>query len=213
MPIDAEFSRPFALDSLPPGVPRSSSRRPPRSAARSRPASISRSFCARGEVRIEPADAGTLVHVAGHLEADAVQSCVVTLEPVAAGSAGGLRPAVRPRVAGRGAGRGGDRPEAELRALPHSGKLDLGEILAEELSLALDPYPKAPEADQACSRSCSLATAARRTARSACWRRCASIDPGSPACRRGQPHGVFKPQTQGRPGRPRDAGHRRPPFR
>ena len=27
-------------------------------------------------------------------------------------------------------------------------QLDLGEILAEELSLALDPYPRAPDADQ-----------------------------------------------------------------
>jgi hypothetical protein len=40
-------------------------------------------------------------------------------------------------------------PEAELpEPLPSSGKLDLGEILAEELSLALDPYPRSPAADR-----------------------------------------------------------------
>ena len=38
--------------------------------------------------------------------------------------------------------------EAETPEPLVGGRLDLGEILAEELSLALDPYPRAPEADR-----------------------------------------------------------------
>ena len=39
-------------------------------------------------------------------------------------------------------------PEAEVPEPLVGGRLDLGEILAEELSLALDPYPRSPEADR-----------------------------------------------------------------
>ena len=39
-------------------------------------------------------------------------------------------------------------PEAEMPEPVVGGKLDLGEILAQELSLALDPYPRSPEADR-----------------------------------------------------------------
>jgi uncharacterized metal-binding protein YceD (DUF177 family) len=150
LPIDAEFSRPFALDSLPPGgtavVLKASAEECRALAARF---DLVQLHALGGEVRIEPADAGTLVHVAGHLEADAVQSCVMTLEPVAAKVQADFDRLFSRALPAEARGEVEIDPEAELpEPLPHSGKLDLGEILAEELSLALDPYPKAPEADR-----------------------------------------------------------------
>ena len=86
--------------------------------------------------------------VTGRLEADVVQSCVVTLEPVAA-------TVVEPSSTGCSARKCPSEAldeveidaEAELPEPVVDGRLDLGEILAQELSLALDPYPRSPEAD------------------------------------------------------------------
>jgi uncharacterized metal-binding protein YceD (DUF177 family) len=150
LPIDAEFSRPFALDSLPPGgiavALKASAEERRALAARF---DLVRLDSLEGEVRIERADAGTLVHVAGRLEADAVQSCVVTFEPVAAKVEADFDRLFSRALPAETQGEVEIDPEAELpEPLPHPGKLDLGEILAEELSLALDPYPKAPGADR-----------------------------------------------------------------
>jgi hypothetical protein len=46
---------------------------------------------------------------------------------------------------------GGDGPELDIGAedaepLPQGGELDVGEIAAQQLSLALDPFPRAPSA-------------------------------------------------------------------
>jgi hypothetical protein len=93
----------------------------------------------------------------GWLEAEAVQACVVSLEPVAAS----IREPVERRYrrvadAERDLGPGGpagrepvwldeDDEESEVEAV--SGRtIDLGEAVAEELALALDPYPRAPAA-------------------------------------------------------------------
>jgi len=150
LPIAAEFSRPFALDSLPPGgtavVLKASADECRALATRF---DLVRLDSFEGEVQIERADAETLVHVAGHLEADAVQSCVVTLEPVAAKVQADFDRLFSRASPAEAQGEVEIDPEAELpEPLPSSGKLDLGEILAEELSLALDPYPRSPEADR-----------------------------------------------------------------
>jgi uncharacterized metal-binding protein YceD (DUF177 family) len=75
------------------------------------------------------------------LTADVVQECVVTLEPV------------RNRVEERFSVLYGEAPEQEvlgaeeevIEPLPGS-VLDIGEAVAQQLSLALDPYPRAPDA-------------------------------------------------------------------
>lgn len=100
------------------------------------------------EVRVRRGRGGRYVEVEGSLRAAVTQTCVVTLEPAPAalderfelllGPIGGPSP---------DAGRTGagdlivdlDDPE------PFEGdSLDLGEIVAQQLSLALDPYPRAP---------------------------------------------------------------------
>ena len=95
----------------------------------------------RVELRLSP-EADGAVRAEGRLDAAVVQLCVVTLEPV--------RQHVEEAVALRllPAGREPqDEPadqadEVETR----NGVADLGEAVAEQLALALDPYPRAPGA-------------------------------------------------------------------
>ncbi|HSA80772.1 MAG TPA: DUF177 domain-containing protein [Geminicoccaceae bacterium] len=110
----------------------------------------------RVEGRLERGDDSQELRFRGWLEAEVVQACVVTLEPVPAT----IRLPVerRYRRAQRGADPGpaspphqvwvldGDEDEIEVDIV--SGRtIDLGEAMAEELALALDPYPRAAEAD------------------------------------------------------------------
>jgi hypothetical protein len=99
------------------------------------------------EVRLRRARAGRYVEIDGTLRAAVVQTCVVTLEPVAAsveerfalllGPIGGANEA----AAGTEAIVDLDEPE------PLEGDaIDVGELVAQQLSLALDPYPRAPDA-------------------------------------------------------------------
>ena len=87
---------------------------------------------------------GGLIHVHGRLEADVVQACVVTLEPV--------RSQIRESFtvafgAGRSAPDGEvviDVDEEDPAEELTDGRIDLGEVVAQQLSVALDPYPRAP---------------------------------------------------------------------
>ena len=97
-------------------------------------------------LRIGAADDRGLIRVDGHLSADATQACVITLEPAAS------------RVeedfcllfslkAGRAVAEAGEvvvEPEGEgpPEPLGRAG-IDLGEVVAQQLALALDPYPRA----------------------------------------------------------------------
>jgi uncharacterized metal-binding protein YceD (DUF177 family) len=94
---------------------------------------------------------GEIVEVSGRLRADSVQACVVTLVPVGqrideAFSRRVVRAAAPPR------------PSAEVVVSPEDSeddppdlvvgdRLDIGEILVEELALLIDPYPRAPGAE------------------------------------------------------------------
>lgn len=93
-------------------------------------------------------DRAGLIQLRGRLEADLVQACVVTLEPVPAKLAESFMVAF-----GSSKRRSGsdvviaidesDPPE-ELT----EGRIDLGEAVAQQLAVALDPYPRAPGADE-----------------------------------------------------------------
>ncbi len=103
--------------------------------------------------RLERAPGSAELRFHGLLEAAVVQECVVSLEPVPAQirhmverrylRAEGQAP--QPSEPGLATfdGDGDDEDEVEL---VHGRTIDLGEALAEELALALDPYPRAPEA-------------------------------------------------------------------
>jgi len=91
-----------------------------------------------------------LLRVEGRWEASIQQACVVTLAPVAADLNGWLEASYD--IAEGDAGRGGSEvvvdPEAgdPAEVLP-AGGLDLGELVVQELAVALDPYPRAPGAE------------------------------------------------------------------
>jgi len=87
---------------------------------------------------------GGLLRLTGDLSADVVQECVVTLEPMAT--------RVEDRFTllyGHAQDEAGEvvlSGEAELVEPISGGVLDIGEAVAQQLSLALDPYPRRPAA-------------------------------------------------------------------
>lgn len=97
--------------------------------------------------RFEPADeADGGIRVSGTIEADVVQRCVATLEPVPQ--------TIRETIAVLYAPAPTDRPEREVEVppdgeapepLPEAG-VDVGALAAEHLALLLDPYPRHPDA-------------------------------------------------------------------
>lgn len=87
---------------------------------------------------------GATVEVKGRLEADIVQTCVVTLEPFESRveeefTSYYVRPETIPDV---------EEVDVEDDRSPEpigpDGEIDLGELVAQHLSLALDPYPRKP---------------------------------------------------------------------
>ena len=96
----------------------------------------------RAELSLAAEEDGSVV-ARGRLAATVTQECVVTLEPVRQAIAEAvvlrfLPPGREPE----------DGPEDmdEIETGP-GGVADLGEALAEQLALALDPYPRAPGAE------------------------------------------------------------------
>ena len=103
-------------------------------------------------LRIGAADGGGLIRVDGHLSADATQACVVTLVPVASRVEEDFC-LLYSLEAGPSVVEAGEvvvEPEGEGPPEPLGGAgIDLGEIVAQQLALALDPYPRAPGAASA----------------------------------------------------------------
>lgn len=94
----------------------------------------------RAELRLRPEPGGAVL-AEGRLSAAVVQSCVVTLEPVAQRIEEDV--ALRLLPAGR---EPEDGPDEVDEIATQGGVADLGEAVAEQLALALDPYPRAPGA-------------------------------------------------------------------
>ena len=97
----------------------------------------------RASVRVRRRPGGPLVRVEGRLTADVVQSCVVTLAPLPVHIEEEFVEAFAPDGY-RAADGGADTDVTDV--LDDSG-IDLGELAAQLLSLSLDPYPRAPDAN------------------------------------------------------------------
>ena len=93
--------------------------------------------------------------LAGTIEAVVSQACVVTLKPVAATLEVSFERHYRPRkahekmiAAGEAmAAEAIDEDEIDVDIL-EGGDIDIGEVIAEEFYLALDPYPRIADADR-----------------------------------------------------------------
>jgi uncharacterized metal-binding protein YceD (DUF177 family) len=148
LPVAPEFSRPVTLDRVPAGgmsVDLEASADERRLLTR-RFDLVSLDHLA-GEVRLERAVGDALIHLTGRLQARLSQRCVVTLDPVDAEIDVEFQRLFSRDLPSDAAGEVEVDPEAELPEPVPPGGLDLGEILAEELALALDPYPRSPQAE------------------------------------------------------------------
>lgn len=93
---------------------------------------------------------GDTVIAGGSLRGAVVQSCAASGEPVPETVAEDFRIEFRPQPAGAAPDEEIELGEAELDVVFYDGAvIDLGEAVAESLSLALDPYPRSPAADAA----------------------------------------------------------------
>lgn len=143
MAAASEFSRPFAIDGLRDGDAQVKVAAEPeeraRLALRFDLVAID-SLVASFNLRLSPLGE---VEVDGRLEAEVVQRCVVSLEAVPARVAESLElrfaPGAPPPVEDLSFGPGEEEPAEPLEG----GELDLGEVAAQQLALALEPYPRA----------------------------------------------------------------------
>jgi hypothetical protein len=85
---------------------------------------------------------GGFLRLDARLSADVVQACVVTLEPVASR----LEDAFALSYGAVADEATLDDLAEIIEPLPPGGRLDIGEAVAQQVSLALDPYPHAPGA-------------------------------------------------------------------
>jgi uncharacterized metal-binding protein YceD (DUF177 family) len=104
----------------------------------------------RLEAQAELSVQGETVTAAGTLRAAVTQSCVATADPVEERIEAPFRIEFRPQPEKAGADEEVELDESELDVVFYDGAaVDLGEAVAETLSLSLNPWPRAPEADQA----------------------------------------------------------------
>ena len=115
---------------------------------------------------------GSIVFAKGTLAAKVVQSCVVTEEPVPANVVEDFEIAFQPAPEQAPEGEEIELSESQMDVVFYDGaSIDVGEAVAETLSLSLDPYPRAPGAEEALRnagiRSEADAAAERETERAA----------------------------------------------
>lgn len=84
---------------------------------------------------------GRYLRLAGRLHAELVQTCVVTLEPVAGEIEANFKNLYYSDA--DEADRDGEPPDEEAECLT-GDSLDVGEAVAVELALAMEPYPRKP---------------------------------------------------------------------
>ena len=96
-------------------------------------------------LRLRRLEGGPIVRVEGRFEAEVTQSCVVTLEPVPSRLEQDfcLLYSLDPRQAAAEQEVLVDIEQEDPPEPVPPGGIDLGEVVAEQLALALDPYPKA----------------------------------------------------------------------
>ena len=141
-----EFSRPIAVSSLPAtGLVREISAEPEERAALARRFRIAGIGVLDARLRVTPLqiDGATGVRIMGSFTARVTQTCVVSLEDFETELAEDVRLDLLPATAGEAGGEAVFDPEEDVEPL-EGDVLDLGELVAQYLSLALDPHPRRP---------------------------------------------------------------------
>jgi|APTNR8051073442_1049403.scaffolds.fasta_scaffold15206_3 hypothetical protein len=149
----AEFSRPMAIHDLPvAGRPFAIEANADERAALARLYQIRDLLRLQASGTVRPQAGGERIRLDGRLQAEVVQTCVVTLEPITSRIDAPLQ-----RLYGAEAGEEWEEGagaevfldlSCDLLTEPLDGDtLDLGAAAAEQLALELDPYPRAPGAE------------------------------------------------------------------
>lgn len=98
----------------------------------------------RASLRLRRGEDG-VVRLAGAYRASVVQTCVATLDPLRDEIEGGIDLRCIPEEAS--AAREVVVDPAEDVEILSGDSIDMGEIVAQELAVSLDPYPRRPDAD------------------------------------------------------------------
>jgi hypothetical protein len=141
-----EFCRPIAVSTLPAeGIVREISADPEERAALARRFGIVAIASFDARLRVTPLSVGGAAgaRVMGRFSARVRQTCVVTLEDFDADVAEDLRLDLLPGGDVEEVGEAVLDPEEDVEPL-EGDVLDLGELVAQYLSLALDPHPRRP---------------------------------------------------------------------
>lgn len=94
-----------------------------------------------------------VIHAEGEVEAAATQACVVTGEPLHAELRAPFHVRYDPNASPGSAEDEIELSSSDCDTLPlNQGRIDLGELAAETLALALDPYPRSRDADEVMAR-------------------------------------------------------------
>ena len=141
----SEFSRPVPLEELRGGLVRrtiEATEEECRHLARRLGLAAIASLAAT--VTLEQRKSGKIVAVAGRFEAEVTQTCVVTLEPLPRTVSDSFAIRLAPDPGPEDAAIIDVDPVTEDEPEPIVGDtVDIGELVAQHLSLALDPYPRA----------------------------------------------------------------------
>jgi uncharacterized metal-binding protein YceD (DUF177 family) len=138
-PAKVEFSRPLPADRVPrEGSTERVAADPKELAALAERIDVPLIHSLSADLRAEPWRGGGL-KVTGQFKADLEQICVVTLEQFREMVEGPVERVYLPDAAASA----GDEEDADRLV---NGEADLGELVAETLVLALDPYPRKPGA-------------------------------------------------------------------
>lgn len=141
-----EFSRPIDLDRVGEGeLRRDIAATPEECAALAKRFGIAAIGRLGARVRLRRERAGTVIRLSADIEAEVTQTCVVTLAPVQNRIQESFTLLYGDVPGGAAVDVEADE-EDTVEPLPE-GPLDIGEAVAQELALALDPYPKAPGAE------------------------------------------------------------------
>jgi uncharacterized metal-binding protein YceD (DUF177 family) len=147
MSAQPEFSRPVRIDTL-----GQSPRQVSIGANEPERAALARRFRLVGidhlSAEAELVLSGETVTAVGSLQAKVTQSCVASNLPVEAELEEQFRIHFRPLAEGGQHDEEIELSEGELDVVFYTGSsIDLGEAVAETLSLSLDPYPRSPQAE------------------------------------------------------------------
>ena len=157
MGLSDEFARKVVIEPWPEGgIAVALVARPDERAALARRFGLLELAALEARGRLERDAASGEIRLRGELEAALTQECVVTLEPVPARLCEPVERRWR-RVAGKAReaparpqvwtpGQDPERDDDEEVEPVYGRMIDLGAAFAEELALALDPYPRAPDA-------------------------------------------------------------------